>query len=52
MVNRKSLPAKGIECKESGSDNKSIYQIPRLDLRKQKKKFKKGHLLRETKNKV
>ena len=37
MVTRKSLPAKGIECKESGSDIKAIYQIPHFDLRKQRK---------------
>ena len=38
-----------IECKESGSDIKAIYQIPHFDLRKQRKK---SHLLRETKNKI
>ena len=27
MVTRKSLPAKGIECKESGSGIKAIYQF-------------------------
>ena len=37
-----------IECKESGSDIKAIYQIPHFDLRKNKK----SHLLRETKNKI
>ena len=26
-----------IECKESGSDIKAIYQIPRFDFRKQRK---------------
>ena len=40
-----------IECKESGSDIKAIYQIPHFDLREQKK-IKKSHLLRETKNKI
>ena len=38
-----------IECKESESDIKVIYQIPHFDLRKQRKK---SHLLRETKNKI
>ena len=28
-----------IECKESGSDIKVIYQIPHFDLRKQRKTF-------------
>ena len=51
MVTRKSLPAKGIECKDSESDFKTIYQIPHFDLRKQRKN-KKSHLLRETKNKI
>ena len=37
-----------IECKESGSDIKAIYQIPYFDLRKQRK----SHLLRETKDKI
>ena len=27
-----------IECKESGSDIKAIYQIPHFDIRKQRKK--------------
>ena len=40
-----------IECKESGSDIKAIYQIPYFDLKKQKKKLK-SRLLRETKNKI
>ena len=39
-----------IECKESGSDIKAIYQIPHFDLRKQKNLKK--YLLRETKNKI
>ena len=44
---------KKIQCKESGSDIKAIYQIPHFDLRKQtKNKIKKSHLLRETKNKI
>ena len=30
-----------IECKESGSDIKAIYQIPHFDLRKQRKNKKK-----------
>ena len=47
MVTRKSLPAKGTECKESGSDIKAIYQILHFNLRKQRKK--KSHLLRKTK---
>ena len=38
-----------IECKESGSDIKAIYQILHFDLRKQREK---SHLLRETKNKI
>ena len=38
-----------LECKESGSDIKAIYQIPHFDLRKQRRN-KKRHLLRETKN--
>ena len=29
-----------IECKESGSDSKAIYQIPHFDLRKEKLKIK------------
>ena len=37
-----------IECKESGSDIKAIYQIPHFDRRKQRKKS----CLRETKNKI
>ena len=41
-----------IECKESGSDIKAIYQIPYFDLRKLRKNKKKSHLLRETKNKI
>ena len=41
-----------IECKKSGSDIKAIYQIPHFDLRKQRKKNKRSHLLRETKNKI
>ena len=41
-----------IECKESGSDIKAIYQIPHFDLRKQRKNEKKCHLLRETKNEI
>ena len=41
-----------IECKDRGSDIKAIYQIPHFDLRKQQKKLKKNHLLRETKNKI
>ena len=41
MVTRKSLPAKGVECKESGNDIKAIYQIPHFDLRKQRKNPKK-----------
>ena len=40
-----------IECKESGSDIKVIYQSPHFDLRKQRKN-KKSHLLKETKNKI
>ena len=40
-----------IECKESISDIKAIYQIPHFDLRIQRKN-KKSHLLRETKNKI
>ena len=40
-----------IECKESGSDIKAIYQIPHFDLKKQKKNLK-SRLLRETKNKI
>ena len=40
-----------IECKESGSDIKTIYQISHFDLRKQRKN-KKSHLLRETENKI
>ena len=40
-----------IECKESGSDIKAVYQIPHFDLRKQRKN-KKSHLLRETKNRI
>ena len=27
-----------IECKESGSDIKAMYQIPHFDIRKQRKK--------------
>ena len=27
-----------VECKESGSDIKAVYQIPHFDLRKQRKK--------------
>ena len=50
MVTRKSLPAKGTECKESGSDIKAIYQILHFNLRKQRKK--KSHLLRKTKHKI
>ena len=38
-----------IECKESGSDIKAIYQIPHFGLRKQRKK---SDLLRETKNEI
>ena len=34
-----------IECKESESDIKVIYQIPHFDLRKQRKNFLKSHLL-------
>ena len=41
-----------IECKDRGSDIKAIYQIPQFDLRKQQKKFKKNHLLTETKNNI
>ena len=41
-----------IECKESGSDIKAIYQIPHFDLRKQREREKKSHLLRETKNEI
>ena len=53
MVTRESLPAKRIECKESGGDIKAIYQIPHFDLRKQRENLKKKtHLLRETKNKI
>ena len=45
------------ECRESISDIKAIYQIPHFDLRiqriiKNKRKNKKSHLLRETKNKI
>ena len=40
-----------IECKESGSDIKAMYQIPHFVLRKQIKSIKKSNLLRETKNK-
>ena len=40
-----------IECKESGSEIKAIYQIPHFDLRKQRKN-KKSHMLRETKNEI
>ena len=38
-----------IECKESGSGIKAIYQIPHFDLIKQKNQ-KKSHRLRETEN--
>ena len=41
-----------IECKESGSEIKAIYQIPHFALRKQTKNKKRSHLLRETKNKT
>ena len=41
-----------IECKESKSDIKAIYQIPHVDLRKQRKSKNKSHLLRETKRKI
>ena len=40
-----------IECKESGSNIKAIYQIPHFDLRKERKN-KKSHLFRETKKKI
>ena len=36
-----------IECKEGGSDIKTIYQIPHFDLRKPGKKK-----LKESKNKI
>ena len=45
------VEANKIECKESASDIKAIYQIPHFDLRKHRKN-KKSHLLRETKNKI
>ena len=38
-----------IECKESGSDIKAIYQIPHLT---SENRGKKSHPLRETKNKI
>ena len=41
-----------IECKDHGSGIKAIYQIPHFDLRKQQKKLKKNHHLRETKKKI
>ena len=41
-----------IECKDSESDIKAIYQIPHFDVRKQSKNFKKSNLLRETKLKI
>ena len=37
-LTRKSLPTKEIECNESGSGIKAIYQIPNFDLRKERKK--------------
>ena len=46
MVTRKSLPAKGIEYKESGSGIKAIYQIPHFDLRKQRKNLKKSFVVK------
>ena len=36
-----------IECKESGSDIKAIYQVAHFDLRKHRKNKRKSHLLRE-----
>ena len=44
MMTRKSLPAKGIEFKESGSDIKAIYQILHFDIRKQRNN-KKSNLI-------
>ena len=35
-----------IECKESGSDIKTIYQISHFDLRKQRKNIKKSSVER------
>ena len=40
-----------IECKESGSDIKAIYQFLILTS-ENREKIKKSHLLRETKNEI
>ena len=44
-----SVEENKIECKESGSDNKAINQIPHFDLRKQKKFVKKSSVERNEK---